>query len=91
MTNGGPDPNAALVRAIARLETAVANLARNVESTKSELRLIAPRLDTLVAEVRDARRLVHRQGNFIQVLATATDTKEDTTTEPPALPAEPKE
>jgi hypothetical protein len=58
----------AVTRALMRVENALRVVGKDVESAKGEMRLIAPRLDTLIAEVREAARLVHRQGNMVQIL-----------------------
>jgi methyl-accepting chemotaxis protein len=65
------DPFRPVIQAFSRLETAVRESLKNQETFKGELRTIAPRLDTLVAEVREAARLVHRQSNATQAAALA--------------------
>lgn len=66
MTIKDTDRLAAIVRGLARLEVAIDHVSKNQESLKGELRTIVPRLDTLIAEVREVGRLVHRQAGFVQ-------------------------
>jgi len=54
------------------MENALRTIGKDVESAKGEVRLIAPRLDTLIAEVHEAARLVHLQGNMVQILTLET-------------------
>lgn len=62
----------AVVRAIATLEVSLGAIVKTQESIKGELKLLAPRYDTLTAEVREVARLVHRQGNMVQLLTNET-------------------
>jgi chromosome segregation ATPase len=61
-----------LIRALARLEVLIGNLGKSIDSAKVELKTIAPRLDTLTAEVRGASERVHRIANVMQALTNET-------------------
>lgn len=70
MTKAATDADVKLLlQALSRLETRVLEVIKNQEAFKGELRTLAPRLDTLIAEVHEAGRLVHRQGNAVQAFA----------------------
>jgi len=72
MTTPKPDePYRLILQAIARLETRVIEGTKDVAAIKGELRKIAPRLDTVSAEVHEAARLVHLQANIAQAAALA--------------------
>ena len=62
------EPYRLILQAIARLETKVIDGGKDVAAIKGELRKIAPRLDTLSAEVHEVARLVHRHAEVTQGL-----------------------
>lgn len=61
-----------VVRAIATLEVSIGGIAKGQESIKIELKTIAPRLDTLSADVSKLAKRVHDFANVITVLTDET-------------------
>lgn len=66
------DPSDSYIRTLAGLEVTLQKLAKGQDDIKAQLKTIAPRLDTLAAEVRENGRLIHHQAKIFNTLTNET-------------------